>query len=47
MDAAKLREFVADNLNIYSHWNRLRTDPIPAAINSAADFLMEIVQRTI
>ena len=47
MDAAKLREFVADNLNIYSHWNRLRTDPTPAAIDSAADFLMEVVQRAI
>ncbi|KAE8358106.1 hypothetical protein BDV27DRAFT_150737 [Aspergillus caelatus] len=41
MDAAKLCEFVADNLNIYSHWNRLGTDPTPAAIDSTADFLME------
>ena len=47
MDTAKLREFVADNLNIYLHWNRLRTDPTPAAIDSAADFLMEVVQRAI
>ena len=47
MDAAKLRKFVADNLNIYLHWNRLRTDSIPAAIDSAADFLIEIVQCAI
>ena len=47
MDAAKLYKFVADNINIYLHWNRLRTDPTPAAIDSTADFFIEIVQCTI
>ncbi|KNG79995.1 putative reverse transcriptase [Aspergillus nomiae NRRL 13137] len=47
MDAAKLREFVADNLDTYSHWHTLRTDPSPDAIDTAADFLIEVIQRAI
>ncbi|GMG55441.1 unnamed protein product [Aspergillus oryzae var. brunneus] len=47
MDAAKLREFVADNLDTYSHWHTLRTDPSPSAIDAAAGFLIEVIQRAI
>lgn len=47
MDAAKLRKFVADNLNTYSHWGMRKTAPSPAATDNAADFLMEAVQRAI
>ncbi|GMF81920.1 unnamed protein product [Aspergillus oryzae] len=47
MDVAKLREFVANNLNIYSHWDALETDPSAATIDAAADFLIEVVQRAI
>ncbi|KAJ1706371.1 putative reverse transcriptase [Aspergillus flavus] len=47
MDAAKLREFVADNLDTYSHWHTLRTNPSPSAIDAAAGFLNEVIQRAI
>ena len=47
MDAAKLRCFVADNLDTYSHWHTLRTDPTPDTIDAAADFLIEVIQRAI
>ncbi|KOC17506.1 putative reverse transcriptase [Aspergillus flavus AF70] len=47
MDAAKLREFVANNLDIYSHSDALETNPSAATIDAAADFLMEVTQRSI
>lgn len=47
MDAPKLRQFVADNLSIYSHWDTLETSFSVTAVDAAAYFLIEVVQRVI
>ncbi|BAE65488.1 unnamed protein product [Aspergillus oryzae RIB40] len=47
IQAAKLRKFMASNLNIYSHWDVLKMNLSAASIDAAVDFLMEVVQRAI
>ncbi|GMG17201.1 unnamed protein product [Aspergillus oryzae] len=46
MDAAKLRDFVAININPAS-WTYLDGEPRPEWIDEAADYLIETVQRAI